>query len=180
MRENNDIQCYKDMEFKIAPISMQMRKFYIFFKEHQIKYFKELFTRVIEERVKFINSLGFSEYSCINVSFEDKGGISIEFAVVNDDLNYERVLAKVYSAMDLIDSFIIDKDKNQDIRDKNILKRNAKNTIPLIQTTLDYMKDIKIQSKLITKNNEKIESQINTIISLLDEISSNFVELSNS
>ena len=179
MRENNDIQCYKDMEFKIAPISMQMRKFYIFFKEHQIKYFKELFTRVIEERVKFINSLGFSEYSCINVSFEDKGGISIEFAVVNDDLSYERVLAKVYSAMDLINSFIIDKSKEQNIRDKNILKRTAKNAIPLIQTTLDYMNDIKLQSKLVIKNNEKIDDQINTIISLLNEVNNEFVELSN-
>ena len=179
MRENNDIQYYKDIEFKIVSINMQMRKFYIFLKERQIKYFKELFTRVIEERVKFINSLGFSEYSCINVSFEDKGGISIEFVVVNDDLSYEKILTKIYSTIDLINSFIIDERKEQGARNKNILKRTAKNAIPLIQTTLDYMNDIKLQSKLVIKNNEKIDDQINTIISLLNEVNNEFVELSN-
>lgn len=179
MRENNDMQYYKDMEFKIVSVNMQMRKFYIFLKERQIKYFKELFTRVIEERVKFINSLGFSEYSCINVSFEDSGGISLEFMVVNEDLSYEKILTKVYSAIDLINSFIIDKSKEQNTRDKNVLKRTAKNAIPLIQTTLDYMNDIKLQSKLVIKNNEKIDDQINTIISLLNEVNNEFVELSN-
>lgn len=179
MRENNDTQFYKDMGFRIAPVGNAVRKFYIFLKERQIKYLKELFTSVVDERARFVNSLGFSEHTCINVSFEDKGGVSVEFMIMNDDLNYESAVAQAYSAIDLILDFMIDKNRNQDTRASNIMKRVARGVIPLAETTLGYMKDIKLQSRLITKGDEEISNKIDSVISLLGEINDNFKELGN-
>ena len=74
---------------------------------------------------------------------------------------------------------MIDKNRNQDTRASNIMKRVARGVIPLAETTLGYMKDIKLQSRLITKGDEEMSNKIDSVISLLGEINDNFKELSN-